>query len=187
MNGTPHEKCYKQTGSPWRGTRQSVGTRVDAEEEWGPLWASLVAICIGLIVLSMPSPSAIRREKGAKGRPQGSPLHVHVHRRPYRSAAQGLCVPYKRIERRDMQEATGICPISTNFRATHFSDSNKYANMGNSKHSECAIIHTILMLLKALIVRSTTQKDISLSVPQERKCCAARRCLAITCMERSSW
>ncbi len=69
-----------------------------------------------------------------------------------------------------MQETASISPISTNFWATDFRDSGKYANMGTSKHNECAIIHTILMLLKALIVRSTTQKDISLSAPQKRKC-----------------
>jgi len=28
----------------WRGTRPSVGTRVDVEWKGGPLWASLVAI-----------------------------------------------------------------------------------------------------------------------------------------------
>ena len=32
-----------------------------------------------------------------------------------------------------MQEATGISPISTNFRASNFRDSGKYATMGNSK------------------------------------------------------
>ena len=96
------------------------------------------------------------------------------------------CALYKRIERAHMQEATGIYPISTNFRATDFRDSAKYANMDNNKHSECVIIHTILMLLKALIVRSTTQKDMRL--PHRRnEGVAARRCLAITCMERSSW
>jgi len=124
------------------------------------------------------------------GWPSTSPLLIAWYHMPReRANNRDFCgrAPYKRIECRLMQEAIGICPISTNFRATHFRDSDKYANMGNSKHSECAIIHTILMLLKALIVRSTTQKDIRLSAPQERKCRAARRCLAITCMERSSW
>ena len=46
------------------------------------------------------------------------------------------------------------------------------------KHNECWNHSTILMLLKALIVRSTTQKDISLSAPAgTQRCCAARRCI----------
>ena len=37
------------------------------------------------------------------------------------------------------------------------------------KHNECRNHSIILMLLKALIVRSTTQKDISLSAPAGTK------------------
>ena len=53
-----------------------------------------------------------------------------------------------------------ISPISTNTMATHFGASDKYANMININHADAVIITTCIMLLKALIVRSTTQKDI---------------------------
>jgi len=46
--------------------------------------------------------------------------------------------------------------------ATDFGASGKYANMINNKSRGCLIITTCIMLLKALIVRSTTQKDIKL-------------------------
>ncbi len=55
-----------------------------------------------------------------------------------------------------------IPPISTNTMATDFGASGKYANMININHADAFIITTCIMLLKALIVRSTTQKDIKL-------------------------
>ena len=68
-----------------------------------------------------------------------------------------------------MQQTASISPISTNIRATNFRVSGKYANMGNSKTQRMPKSFIILMLLKALIVRSTTQKDISLSAPAGAK------------------
>ena len=55
-----------------------------------------------------------------------------------------------------------VSPNSTNISATHFGASDEYANMINSKSYERRYDHYINMLLKALIVRSTTQKDIKL-------------------------
>jgi hypothetical protein len=52
-----------------------------------------------------------------------------------------------------------VSPNSTNISATHFGASDEYANMINSKSYERRYDHYINMLLKALIVRSTTQKD----------------------------
>ena len=59
-------------------------------------------------------------------------------------------------------------PISTNSTATHFSDSGKYANMSSNKAQKCHHHPLIYMLLKALIVRSTTQKDLRFSAPAGR-------------------
>jgi hypothetical protein len=52
-------------------------------------------------------------------------------------------------------------PISTTLTATDFDDSYKYATMINNKlRKRCYHeLTTFIMLLKALIVRSTTQKD----------------------------
>jgi hypothetical protein len=52
-------------------------------------------------------------------------------------------------------------PISTNFKASDIDDFNKYATMITNK-SRKRFFHelsTFIMLLIALIVRSTTQKD----------------------------
>ncbi|HYX48678.1 MAG TPA: hypothetical protein VE843_02980, partial [Ktedonobacteraceae bacterium] len=52
-------------------------------------------------------------------------------------------------------------PISTNLTAIDFDDPNKYATMITNKSRKRFYyeLSTFTMLLKALIVRSTTQKD----------------------------
>ena len=72
-------------------------------------------------------------------------------------------------------------PISTNLTATDFGDSRKYATMINNKSGKRCYheLSTFIMLLKALIVRSTTQKgekpfrtrrDINVDIDAARRC-----------------
>lgn len=67
-------------------------------------------------------------------------------------------VPYLGVFEQ-MHADPALPPNSTNTTATDFGVSDKYANMVNNKSRNSRYQYYIIMLLKALIVRSTTQKD----------------------------